>query len=334
MLPIATPLAYGYQFYAFPLAILEGREEARDWVLSNYIQTAFDLAPDSPVPFCFYVDDFTRSPWLETQTLTRQFCRSRGDRIDDLVRDAIRDGWYVYLTVNERHIPDRLAYVNEIDYPHDLLVYGFDDDDDTFAILGYDQDQMFRPTTSPQESFRTAFEAMGEGDFYDTGIILYRFDDTGRYELDPVFVADAIEEYLVGTNTSQRYQASQAALDRDWGMQGYSALVGHLKRYADGAEPFNILNVQVLWEHKRLMVARAERCGELGAAVSEIVPELRRIERRAWTLRTMMLATSSGDLEGFRRDAVPLLEEIAAAEPEVLTTLVAALRDLAREPVS
>lgn len=331
-LPVSTPLAYGYQFYAFPLAILEGRAEARDWVLSNYIQTAFDPAPDSPVPFCFYVDDFTRSPWIETQRLTRQFCRSRGDRVDDLLRDAVRDGWYVYLTVNERYIPDRRAYLDEVDYPHDLLVHGFDDDSDTFAVLGYDQDQMFRSTSSPQESLLTAFESMGEGDFHDTGIVFYRYDGTGRYELDPAFVADSIEEYLVGANTSRHDQASRPALDRAWGTQGYALLARHLEARADGLEPYSILNVQVLWEHKRLMVARAERCGELGAAVDEILPGLRRLERRAWTLRTMVLATADGDLDELRRDAVPLLDEITTAEPALLRAFVSALRDLSREP--
>lgn len=328
VLPVATPLAYAYQFYAFPLAILAERERSRDWVLSNYVQTAYDTDPGSPVPFCFYVDDFTRSPWLETQRLTREWCLRRGDRIDALVRDAVRDGWYVYLTVNERYIPRRRAYVEDVDYPHDVLVHGCDDDTDTFAILGYDEDQMFRATTAPQESLRTAFEAMGDRPFHDTGIVLYRYDETGHYPLDVAHLADAIEEYATGANTSRHHADCTVPLDRVWGARGYEPLTEHLDAFGAGRGEANILDVQVLWEHKRLMVARAERAEELGAEVDHVLGGLRRVERQAWVLRTMVLDAMEGERDRFRSEGVALLTEIAESERSLLPGLVSGLRGL------
>lgn len=329
VLPVATPLAYGYQFYAFPLAVLEPYPQSRDWVLSSYVQTAFDPAPDSPVPFCFYVHDFTSSPWLQTQRLTREWFRSRGDRVDDLVRDAVRDGWYVYLTVNERYVPERLAYVRDTDFPHDLLVHGVDDDSDSFTLLGYDQDQMFRSTSAPQESLRVAFESMGDAPFHDTGIVLYRFDERGRYELDPVFLADSVEEYLTGANTSRHHAATTTPMDRVWGADCYAPLAERLDAYGSGALDLDVLDLHVLWEHKRVMVARAERVAELGVPLDDVLAGLRRVERQCWTLRTMQLASRTGSRDEFRRDALPLLDVVASSERALLRALVEGLRELA-----
>ncbi|GIG41805.1 hypothetical protein [Cellulomonas phragmiteti] len=326
VLPVERPLAYAFQFYAFPLAILQPHPRSRDWVLSNYVQTAFDTAPGSPVPYCFYLHDHTASPWLRTQRFTREWLGRRGERIDDLVRDAVADGWYVYLTVNERYVEHRRAHVEDVDYPHDVLVHGCDDDDDTFVLLGYDDEQMFRSTSLPQESLCTAFEAMGPRPFHDTGVVLYRYDDTATYDLDPGFVADVVEEYLRGTDTSRRHQDAAPRMDRVWGAPGLVPLAASLEAYARGEQDFDILGLQVLWEHKRLMVARAERCGELGGDVTALVPELRRLERLTWTLRTMMLETVDGDRAAFGRDAVRLVEQVAAQEQQVLADLVGELR--------
>lgn len=242
-----------------------------------------------------------------------------------MVRDALADEWYVYLTVNERHIPHRKAYVEDVDDPHDILVHGCDDDEDTFTVLGYDEEQMFRTTTVAQDSFCTAFEAMGDRLYHDTGIVLYRFDGAGHYDMDLGFVAEVIEEYLEGRDTSRRYRDSSPSMSRAWGTAGLTSLADSLESYSRGEREFDILGLQVFWEHKHMMVARAEHCARLSVTVS-VLPQLQRIERQAWTLRTMMLETLNEDRREFGCEAVALLEELATCERAALRDMVEDLR--------
>ncbi|WP_405387779.1 hypothetical protein OG596_07325 [Streptomyces sp. NBC_01102] len=115
-------------------------------------------------------------------------------------------------------------------------------------------------------------------------------------------------------------------MDRVWGIEGLAPLAADLDAYGRGEREFDVLGLQVLWEHKRMMVARTERCLELGADVEVLLPRLRRMERQAWTLRTMMLETLDGDRGSFGREAVALLEEITAGERSVLPEPVTRLR--------
>jgi hypothetical protein len=91
---------------------------------------------------------------------------------------------------------------------------------------------------------------------------------------------------------------------------------------------YDIRNLQVLWEHKRLMVARLERCAGLTAPVGDLVGPYKQIERQAWTLRTLMLAHSGGRKGGdFMAEAQPLLDEIRSTEERLLGRFVALLRE-------
>jgi hypothetical protein len=64
------PAAYGYQFYAFPLAIVGTEPRARDWILPNFSELAYDTRPGSPVPLRFYLDNYADSPWLDVVRTT------------------------------------------------------------------------------------------------------------------------------------------------------------------------------------------------------------------------------------------------------------------------
>lgn len=323
-LPMRRPRAYAYQFYAFPLLVVEQAPGSDDWVFSNYIQLALDLDPGSPVPFCFYFDDHSRSPWLDTQRLTRRWLALRGDDIVSVARDALADGWYVYLTVNERHVPHRLAHLNDIDYPHDLLIFGCDDGAGGFDLVGYDEHQQFVATTIPQDLLRDAYEYMGEKPFYDTGIVLYRPRPTGTYRLAPGFIADSLEEYLNGVNTSLRFQATAEPMDRVWGADAYPHLAERLRNSNQGSG-LSLIDAQVLWEHKNMMLERAEYCLQAGVDVAALVPGMRRVERLAWTLRTVLMTDDRAQID----DAPALVEQIAAAERGLLEAFVVALRDAA-----
>jgi hypothetical protein len=324
-LPFRQPLAYAYQFYAYPLGILAPHPRAADWVLSNYLQVVYEAGPAAPVPFAFYVYDYSVSPWLDTLRLSREWCARQERGIAGVVRDAVDSGFCVYLTLNERHVPERRDHRRR-DFPHDVLIHGVDDERGVFALYGYDHELRFRATELPQADLPAAYHDTGPDPFYDVPFTLYRYDDTGDYTFDLRFIARGLAEYLDSFNTSTHFQAQRDPWDRAYGMATYDLLGDHLDAYAGGAARYDIRHLQVLWEHKRLMVARLARCAELVPAVGDLVGPYRRVERRAWMLRALMLAHHAGRPVGdFRAAARTALGEIRVAERDLLERFAAAL---------
>lgn len=326
VLPFTQPLAYGYSFYAFPLGILATEPKATDWVLSNYVQVVYEYSGEAaPVPFAFYVYDYSVSPWLETLRLNREWVGTQKRGITGVVRDAISHGFYVYLTLNERFVPERLAYGRN-DYPHDILIRGVDDDEDCFEIQGWDQCQVFRGTRLPQDDLPTAYHNTGQAPFYDVPMTLYRYNDAGGYTFDLGYVARGVTEYLESFNTSLHFQAQRDPWQRAYGLETYDLLESYLDGYASGALEYNIRNLHVFWEHKRVMVARLARCADLLPEVGELVEPYRKLERTAWVLRMAMIAHGEGRTTGdFRTETIPLLRSVRAEDERLLGRFAACL---------
>lgn len=325
-LPFTKPLAYGQQFYAFPLGILAQYPQATDWVFSNYLQVVYDCAEGSDVVFSFYLHDFSVSPWLETLKLNRELVEMHPRGILGVVRDALERDFYIYLTINERYVPERLAYEQQVDYAHDPLVFGIDDQKDLFELYGFDRNQIFRSSSISQDDLAIAYYNTGPESFYEVPLTLYRFNSDGRYTFDLGFVGQTVVEYLESFNTSTHFQAETSRWDQVYGMDSYRPLESYLDDYGSGAIEYNIQNLHMLWEHKRMMVARLERCAKLVPEVGDLIAPYRNVERMAYSLRLLMIADAGGESIGnFRDEAIPLLHSIRAADQNILRRFAAAL---------
>jgi hypothetical protein len=109
-------------------------------------------------------------------------------------------------------------------------------------------------------------------------------------------------------------------------MATYDLLAAHLDEYGAGASRFDVRRLQVLWEHKRVMVARLTRCADFVAEVGDLIPPYQRVERQAWMLRGMMMAHHAGRYTGdFRTAAIAILDGIRTAERDILEKFAAHL---------
>jgi len=325
-LPFTQPLAYGLQYYAFPLGILACHPQTTDWVLSNYLQVSWITDPDIDIDLEFYLHDFSVSPWLETLKLNRELVAAQAGGIIGLVRAAVQADFYVYLTLNERYVPERLAYDQDTDYMHDPLIRGVDDHADVFEIYGFDRDQTFRGSTIPQEDLAVAYHNTGTDPFYEVPVTLYRFKPAGSYRFDLRFIARTLVEYLESVNTSVHFQAQRDPWDQVYGMATYAELENYLLGYARGEIAHNIQNLHTLWEHKRMMVARLTRCAQLVRPVADLIAPYQRVERMAWALRLMMISHGGAQGDGdFAAGAIPLLHTIRDTDRRLIEQFVEAL---------
>lgn len=134
-----NPIIRAYQHLAYSFSILGTNEDSYNWICNQYTQ----LIDDGKNDMTFYLDFLNRQDALECERISCETIKRFKIDIVELIRNKIKEGWYVYICIDEFFIPERKAYQKE-HYIHDCLVYGFDDTKNEFYIIGYNDKNMYR----------------------------------------------------------------------------------------------------------------------------------------------------------------------------------------------
>ncbi|MER5736800.1 MULTISPECIES: hypothetical protein [unclassified Streptomyces] len=328
-LPLSDPLANGYHFYGFPLAIAGTVDRARDWILSNYVHLAYDLDPATPVPFCFYLYDYAISPWLDVVRANRRWLADLDADPVEYCRTAVHAGHYVYLNLDDFHVPSRPLY-GVRHSSHDLLLCGVDDAARTFSTYGYDKADVLRRSTIGFEEFRAAYRGLDALPEDCTQVYLYRVVPDAAYDFNLRVVRESLEEYLDGTNVSLRFEMLRPAWERAYGVDVYPPLQRYLTEWVEGRADYDIRNLHILWEHKKLMTLRVERMAQLlGGPFTALAEDARALEKHAFRLRNkMFFREAAGRPAEFGHAEIAELDGLRKAEERALREAVRQLRNV------
>jgi hypothetical protein len=328
-LPLSDPPAGGYHFYGFPLAIAGTVDRAHDWILSNYIHLAYDFDPTTSVPFCFYLYDYAISPWLEVVRDNRRWLADLGADPVEYCRAAVGAGHYVYLNLDDFFVPSRPGH-GVRNGSHDLLLCGVDDEARTFSTFGYTKADVMQRSVITFDEFRDAYRSLDTIPNDCTQVYLYRVVQDAHYDFNFGLVRDSLEEYLDGANVSVRFDMFRTPWERAYGADVYPPLRRYLTEYAEGKADYDIRNLHILWEHKKLMTLRMERMSRLrGGELSGLVEDVRSVEKQAFRLRNKMFFREAANRPSeFGAAEIAELDRIRDMEERALERAVRLLRNV------
>lgn len=319
LLPVVQPPILGYQFFAFPLSVVLAHDKSLPWFYSNFIQLCYDRRPDPPVPFTFYIHDHTLNPWLHVERLQRGTVDIIKLNIVDFIRDCLDDGLYCNLNVDEFFIPEREVY-HQSHLSHDVLIHGYDMREQTFQLLGFKDKHTFASTSVSFADFEKAYENINVIDHQSVcdRIFLYKWNESGHYDLDVDLIQETLEDYLLSANTSNRFRMVAAPWDHcDYGLKTYETLMHYFEQLLNGRAIFDIRHIHTVWEHKRLMSARIrymqEHVPEFPASEEELASSME-LERMALNARNLMLKYYIQNNPELLTRVMRYLEEIAVKE--------------------
>ncbi|WP_405392309.1 hypothetical protein OG596_33495 [Streptomyces sp. NBC_01102] len=330
-LPVSEPLAGGYHFYAFPLAIMGTDERAKDWILSNYIHLAHDPDPETSVPFCFYLYDYAISPWLDVVRNTRDWLRAMGTDPVEFCRAAVHAGYYVYLNLDDYFIPSRPGH--QVRHgSHDLLICGADDERSVFTSFGYTKNDVMRRAELTFDELRQGYLSLDTVPNDCPQVYLYRPDKDADYTFNFSLVRRSFEDYLDAANVSEQFDMFRVPWERSYGIACYPPLQRYLTDYTEGNTEGDIRYLHILWEHKRLMTLRTERMAELlGGDFAVLADEARGLEKQAFRLRNkMFFREAAGRASEFGGAEIEQLDHMRSTEQRLLEQAVARLRAAVR----
>ena len=263
---VVPPSASAYQFYAFPLAIIETRPESQDWVLSNFIQTCFNPDHMAPVPFCHFLYDYRDNPFLTSHSMTWDWVRELVTSPTGFIAEQVQSGYYVYLSADEFYVPRRPNY-QRMHFVHDMLVVGSTPDGSQFEVAGFDERGVFGRTLIDGPALKAAITHGWELDGGSRDLVLYHLKGNATYDLDLELIRQTLTEFAQGLNTSEHYRMTMEPWIRVYGIGGYDEIAGYFRAYADGRAPQDPRHLQVLREHVELMHQR-------GIRLARLAPEL------------------------------------------------------------
>jgi len=256
ILKIKEPISNSYHFMAFPLSILEQHAITYEWIYSNFIQTCLDTNyDDSPVPFYFYIYDYTLSPFLEVQKIDRNFMNFNRLDIIELVKNAIDNEYYIYLNLDDFYVPDRRSFKNK-HFSHDSLVYGYDTKKEEIYLYGFDSKMKLNTTVISFSNFILAYDGMDIIDTDLTYINLYKFNKLGKYKLDLNLILEQLIEYSESKNSSVRFSTLREPWIRSYGMNFYENISCYLQNFDDKNIRADIRIFHFMYEHKNIMANR------------------------------------------------------------------------------
>ena len=296
-------------FTVFSLSILATSEVYLPWFYSQHIQLYFTnkWIQEGIPKIDFYRPPNNRlfpSPLLETRWLDRDLISIVNEDIVQFVIKYIDKDYYIQIYLNEFYIPDRPSY-KSIKTIHETLIHGYDLDNETFDIVGYNKIGQYGSSKLKFSNFRKAYMEIDSSDFrkaymkinyspnHMAKIGLLKYENNRHYEFDINLVSEQLRDYIESNNTSERFRILDMPEDDIYGVETYRCLIHYLLEKKDKYD-FRLLHI--LWEHKKCMLNRLiymenegylDPCEKLSIAYAKI-------EREIGSLRLVMLRVKLG----------------------------------------
>lgn len=140
ILPInESPLLSELHTSAFPLSILEAQKSFSNvWLLNKIIPISFEKKFNNVLTYDFHYFWYWNCFKINLIYCLKKKCLS-------YIKKQLSLGYYVFISVvNEKFIPERYAFQN-VDYMHDLLIYGYSESKQSFITIAYNENAQYKP---------------------------------------------------------------------------------------------------------------------------------------------------------------------------------------------
>ena len=301
-LQLTEPLLATYHRQIGGCAIIASNPSIGNW----YLNTCVDLfcnrkflrgftTPEIDI----YKSNYRDNPHLEKEDVSLKYLKRH---TCDVIKAMLDDGKYVYITrIDDFYIRGKTWY-NTRHFPHDALIYGYDNEDETFLMYAYDENWLLRSFKTPINGVNRAHKATEKDT--DSGKITALRVKNDAVELNISEIRDKIKNYL-----SSSFEKYPPDIDyRAFGIIVHEYIAMFLDKHIDGSIPYEKIDRRVfrqIWEHKKLMKLRIEACLKKLGVTSNLADRYGEIVKTADTMR-MLYASHVRK----RRDSVlPVIKE-------------------------
>lgn len=318
-LPLGTPLIRTFQYLAYPLSILSSDNQYLPWFYSNFIQLSCNR-DYKHIDLDFYrygVSLYPMYPSIELYKIPRDYQNITNKHFPEFICDCIeKNNIYFFIHVDEYFIPRRSGYKKKHG-DHDILVFGFDRQNQLFNVVGYTDNGVYEETTVEFYELEKAFKACTSQE----AIYMLNRKTNTNFRFDVNLVLELLKEYYNSTNTSEKYSLfDNPASSTAFGIEVYS----YIKKSLLLNDEIDIRYFHLLWEHKKCMTLRLDYMnGEQNIQINQtLIDKYKQIEQETLILRNVLLKYKLKKQSLLKKKSIELLNQIEFKEKKVLGELI------------
>ena len=325
-LPIVQPIYSVYHSQGSASAVISSNPSVKNWYLNHAIILSCDnrflYSSHSPdVSVCH--SNLDSAPYLDQRSVNTLYLNGY---VHPVIRAMLDDGYYVYYTViDDYYIKGKSGY-GKRHFFHDGLICGYDQNEKTYSIFAYDENDRYTVFKTPQSGFEAGRKYVKKHGGGVVGALCAIRPWDIQYELEPETVCRNLKEYL-------HFKVDHFNFDYGapvYGSAVHDYLALYLWRIIDGKIESSNLDLRafkMIYEHKAVMLERLqviESCLHWEPEYSKAYSEVVRDAEKLWYRCLYYLQTNRWSVLFQMRD---LILEIGHREADVLKGAVSKLED-------
>lgn len=232
----------------------------------------------------------------------------------DFVKRCLSQEFYVRGIYNEKYISSKGSYQRR-DYPHDYLLFGFDDEKQGFYSVGYTKTGRYEEFIIPYEQYYTA---IFPGACSDLSMKVIKWNQDRSYETSfPVVLRD-LRHYL--NSTAYRPPSSPEA---SYGLSAWRKLIEDIK----SSDYIDVRFTKLFAEHRNLMLRRLQYFGKQGVidgSIGEAYSPSKEAADKAHLLSLKYNMTQNGN---YKAASAKCIAEAVEADGKILPAAIAEIQD-------
>lgn len=150
----------------------------------------------------FFTEPLRKNPFLEWQGLSRNTIQKYNIDILDLIKNAIEDECYIFISLDHFHLPCSKAY-QKYSFMHDVMIHGYDEVQEKLYVGDFFQ-HSYTFETITFEKFLLSFQSQNYSEKYEipcqSFVYLIKTTDVPSYRLNIKKVSSRLKDYLNSSN--------------------------------------------------------------------------------------------------------------------------------------
>jgi hypothetical protein len=231
-----NPMLKTYNSIAFPLGILSlNKNFSEKYILRNFNRLCCTkLWPRVMVNKKFFIF------WGSIKC--KKIFHIKKQRLLNYIENAILNGYYIFLKVNEKYIPERKAY-QKYNHANDIYIFGFDNDKKEFHTIQYCNNDGSAINIYKRQilSYNTVFESYNKS-AYKYNFDAYAFKAKENFNFDKLNISEIKKDIHAYLNSK----------NKRYGINVYDILIDKYSRVSAN-ERISLIDISMLKEHKWIL---------------------------------------------------------------------------------
>lgn len=331
-LKLLDPPIRCYLHHAYPLTVAQANKDFFPWLYSNYIQLQYDLNEFRLNFFTYEIcGNNVYCPLLDYRILDSELLHLSSMNIINFIVDCINMGYYVIIYFDEYFIPERFPY-RKYHFRHESMIFGYNLNSKTFKIIGFNDKEQYSISCVSFSQFMDSYDKCIDK---KNDVIIFKAKDElsyrPSYKFDIVNVIALLEDYYYSRDTGERLRVFNHPKEGFiYGISVYKQLIGYFEMAIEGNKEYiTIMNLFLLWEHKKCMVSRikyliANNFIDNNAFEAEYI----NLEEKALSLKNILLKFNYTKNKKYLEKIIADLYKISDTEEQLTSYLLDKLKGI------